>query len=281
MSPSGSRITAARLWRLLQELPERYTAVLPHLAAARVLSGAHLDRLLADEATSLETVGRVRRRILARLTEAGLVSTLQRRIGGARAGSAGLVYALTAAGHKFLALLAGQPMPGRIRHSRTPSVMFLAHSLDIAEIYVQLTEASRDRADFTVPTFRTEPATWWPTADSRHLRPDAYTVLDAGSHQDCWWLEIDRATESPNRLALQIRDYITHATTSGTGPDSYLPGVLFTAPDQQRTNVIRAVIDATPGSDAVLFNVTTHQQAVEVLLAELARPFSESNDHDR
>ncbi len=60
---------------------------------------------------SPETVGRVRRRIMTRLTDLGLVAVLGRRVGGVRAGSVGHLYALTTAGHRFLALINNVPPP--------------------------------------------------------------------------------------------------------------------------------------------------------------------------
>ena len=226
---SGARITPARLRLLAAELPDRYTLPLLHLSRARVLSGAQLDRLLWQPGTAQRTAERARQRTLSRLGQLGLVTTLDRRIGGVRAGSAGYVHVLTPAGHKFAALLTGQQPPRRIRHSRAPGAMFLHHALDIAEIYVQLAEASRD-GGFSVAAFVTEPATRWPTGTGTYLRPDAYTVLATPTYRDVWWLEIDRDTESAPRLRDKLRDYLDHANYGGTGPDGALPRVLVTAP---------------------------------------------------
>ena len=68
---------------------------------------------------------------MTRLFGAGLVTMLTRRVGGARAGSIGHIYALTSAGHTFLALLTGQPPPERRRHTRNPGTPFLTHALAI------------------------------------------------------------------------------------------------------------------------------------------------------
>jgi hypothetical protein len=100
----------------------------------------------------------------------------------------------------FLALHLGQPPQGRIRHSSSPSALFLNHALAVSEIYVQLTEASHT-GRFRVAHFRA-PA-WWPLGNSLYLRPDAYLVLDTGKYKDCWWLEIDRATEPLPRVRVK------------------------------------------------------------------------------
>ena len=78
------RVSSLRLRLLLEELTPRYTAPLPHLARARLLTGAHLDRLLTAPDMSAETTARVRRRIMTRLSGAGLVTMLARRVASSR-----------------------------------------------------------------------------------------------------------------------------------------------------------------------------------------------------
>ncbi len=259
------RLTTARLRQLTAELSPRYTTPLPHLARARALTGAQLDRLLAEPELSGQTVGRVRRRIMARLAHLGLVAMLGRRIGGVRAGSAGHVYTLTTAGHRLLALLDGAPSPARTQPSHNPGALFLTHALTISGIYVDLIEQSRG-GGFQVASFVTEPRCWHSTGNGGNLRPDAYVVLRATAHSDCWWLEIDQATEIVPRLRAKIRTYTDHLTTGGTGPHGVPPRVLLTAPDQQRADAIRTTV---PVSDAAMFTVVTHQRAANLLVAEL------------
>jgi Replication-relaxation len=153
---SSVRVTAARLRQLADELPDRYAAPLLHLSRARVLTGAQLDRLLTEPDLSPDTADRVRRRIMTRLGELGLVATMARRVGGVRAESAGHVHVLTPAGYKLAAVLTGMRTPRRVRHSRAPGPKFVNHAIDIAEIYDQLTESS-PAGTFRVAEFVTEP----------------------------------------------------------------------------------------------------------------------------
>jgi protein involved in plasmid replication-relaxation len=266
MTPS--RLTTARLRQLTEDLPTRYTAALTHLRRARVLTGHQLDRLLAKTEVDPHTTARVRRRIMGRLDQLGLVRMLERRIGGMRAGSTGHVYVLTPAGHTFLALLHREHPPPRIRHFRAPSILFLNHTLAIAEVYVALTEASR-HCDFGVATFTTEPSTWWPLGNGFVLRPDAYTVLTVATHRDCWWLEIDRATESRPRLTTKCNGYLAHATSGGTGPDGVPPHVLFTAPTPHRCTLIADLITGLPPPAQHLFSICLHTRAVDHLITAL------------
>jgi hypothetical protein len=145
--------------------------------------------------------------------------------------------------------------------------MFVTHALDIAEIYVQLTEHSR-AGRFRVAAFITEPNSWWQESGV-FLRPDAYTRLATPTHRDCWWLEIDRDTESVPRLREKLRDYTDHAESGGTGPDSVPPRVLFTAPTPRRRAVISDLITGLPLPAAELFTVCEYTEAVHQLSTAL------------
>jgi len=209
---------------------------------------------------------------MARLASLGLIAMLGRRVGGVRAGSAGHVYALTSAGHTFLALLDGEPSPGRIRHAETPGPLFLAHALTISGIYVDLIEHSRQNG-FNVATFATEPHCWHPTGNGRYLRPDAYTVLQTTTHADYWWLEIDTGTESPRRLRAKARRYTDFLTSGGVGPHGYPPHVLITTPDRQRTDTVtRAVTSPCAEEPSAALTITTHHHAAKFMNTELDQP---------
>lgn len=265
-------ISPARLTQLAGDLPARYTTALLHLAPVRVLTGAHLDQLLAEPDTTPETTARIRRRIMTRLTELGLVMILQRRVGGVRAGSTGHIYTLTPAGYRFLAIIQGQLCPPRSRPSATPSALFLSHTLAVSNIYVQLITTSRDHNDLWLVRFVIEPACWQATAGGGYLKPDAYCVLSTATHQDCWWLEIDQATEHLPRIARKCRDYLDFLTHGGLGPDQVPPRVLFTTPDTDRRNALQKMITTLSKHCDRMISVTTHSDAAQFLITELLTP---------
>jgi len=211
---------------------------------------------------------------MTRLHDLGLVTTLQRRIGGARAGSAGHVYTLTPAGHRFLAIAQGEPRPPRMRPSTTPSTLFLAHTLAISDIYVQLITASRDHHDVHLATFTTEPQCWWPIGHGDYLKPDAYLVLQTAIHRDCWWLEIDQETESLPRIKRKCRTYLDYLTHGGLGLDGVPPRILFTVPSPQRAHAINGVIVALTSKTTAdqLICVVIHESASKLLITELVTP---------
>lgn len=201
---------------------------------------------------------------MTRLAEAGLVTMLERHVGGVRAGSAGHIYTLTTAGHRFLALLNGAPEPPRKQPSPVPGDLFLTHTLTISGLYVDLIEQSRGGA-FDVHTFTTEPACWHPIGNGTTLRPDAYAILRAGQRGQCWWLEIDAGTEIVPRLRAKIRTYRDHFNSGGLGPDDVPPRLLFTAPDQARSNLISGLLSSSDDTTAV----TTHSDAAAYMIGEL------------
>jgi len=263
--------TTASLTTLVDQLSERDQAILADLERTRVLTGAQLQRL---HFTAIDAASRARdrRRVLTRLTDLDLVSTLDRRIGGIHAGSTGHIYTLTPAGRRFLAWQRGQQVPKRLRRFRTPGAPFLTHALAISDIYVALVEASRHQ-DFQVSTFQGEPACWHPVGNGRYLHPDAYTVLATAAHQDCWWLEIDQATESLPRIKRKCCAYLDFLTRGGLGPDDVPPRILFTTPDVDRCDAIHKVITKVSTTETdQLINVITHEDTGKFLITELAEP---------
>src|ERR1700737_5012917 len=102
--PGRAAIGIRQLDRLSQLLSDRGRKILVDLGRVRVLSGNHLTRLHFSS-LSIHTRDRLRRRVMQRLLDLGLVTTLDRQIGGVRAGSSGLIYALSAAGQRALALI--------------------------------------------------------------------------------------------------------------------------------------------------------------------------------
>jgi len=252
----------------IDQLSDRDHTILTDLERVRVLTGAQLQRLrFADIAPSSRA--RDRRRVLTRLADHGFVSTLDRRIGGVRAGSAGHVYRLTPTARRLFDMQREQPT----RRPRTPGAPFLTHALTVSDIYVTLIEASRIN-DFCVSTFDTEPACWYATGNGVYLKPDAYLVLATSTYKDCWWLEIDRATESKPRIKHKIQNYIDHLTIGGTGPDGIPPRILFSVPDHQRTQAISTVITTLAAETRIdqMVCVTTHADAPRFLIKELAEP---------
>src|SRR5918911_3628341 len=109
------------LAQLRERLSERDVQVLRSVAEHRFLRTRQIEALHFDDHASDLAGARVCRRVLARLTEERLLTRLQRRVGGVRAGSASFVYTLGPVGRR---LLDDPP-----RRTAEPSAAFLAHTL--------------------------------------------------------------------------------------------------------------------------------------------------------
>lgn len=266
---SGSRLSQRRLAELAGELSERDRAVLAALRTAGVLSGSQLERLgFTDIAASAR--GRIRRRVLGRLVTVGLAVTLERRVGGVRAGSAGLLYVPSGAGQRLL----GDESEGRSARYRTPATpgpLFLAHALAVSEIFVSTVEAVRRLPDVWLETFRVEADARWPTGDGAGdvLRPDALAVLSRGNVEDVWWLEVDRGTESRPRLTAMLQRYLDFAGSGEAGPRGVVPRVLVSVVDGRRLRIVRSLAGRLPEPAGELFVVCREGDVADRLLHEL------------
>lgn len=261
------RLSAPALERLLDLLSERDREILGSLKKVRVLTGGQLERLhFAD--LSPASLSRTRRRVLARLVALGLVATLERRVGGVRAGSAGLVYALNASGQRAVSLLAPETADGvRARRPWTPGELFLRHGLDVSEMFVLLRE--RERAgELELAGFSTEPDCWHSNGMGGVIKPDGYVVLRAIGREveDCWWVEVDRATVSLTTLRSKLLAYVDFAITGQLGPDGVTPRVLVTVPHERRLEQVREVVAALPEPAGQLIWVEGFEGAVGRLI---------------
>ena len=255
----------------------RGRAILADLARVRVLTGAQLDALHFPggggdgQSAGLESWSRVRRRVMDRLAELGAVVTLDRRIGGVRAGSAGNVYALSVTGQRVLPVLGITSDRSRqIRTPATPGERFLAHSLDVSALYVALRVAERNR-QVIVGDYLTEPACWFSAGYGGVLKPDSYTHLrrHGADVADSWWIEVDRATTSLPTLHRKLLSYVDYADTGGLGPAGVMPRVLVTTPHPRRREDVTELIRRLPHPADRLITSVLHPDAVTELVRHL------------
>jgi hypothetical protein len=267
---AAGRSSLSSVERIVDSLSQRDRAVVADVARTRVMTGGQITRLHFSD-LSLATRERTRRRVLARLVALDVVTTLERRIGGVRAGSSGLIYSLGVAGQRALPLLAADNLPeppARIRRPWTPGRLFLAHSLAGTELYVRLREHER-AGDLRLAAFSVEPAAWWPSGMGGLVKPDAYALLHATEVQDSWWVEVDRATESLPTIRRKLLAYVDFARTGQLGPDGVTPRVLVTAPHGTRRSAITDLVKQLPPPADALFRVALHDQAAAFLVAML------------
>lgn len=249
------RVSAARVRRVGASLTDLDRQVVEILDTVNLATAGQLRRVLWGDGTSQ---ARQSRRQLAKLTELQVVARLGRRIGGAAAGSEGWVYSLDVVGHRL------RERPGRPRRPRTPGLTFLAHTVAITECYVQLREVEH-QGQIELQDFETEPRCWrsftGPGGTRHILKPDATVVVGTGPFIDHWYLEIDRATENPQRVADKAAEYVAHYHS---GREQALrevyPKVLWVVPDERRKERLVAVLGAQRPENWRLFQVCTEDQ---------------------
>jgi hypothetical protein len=97
-------LSARGVLALGERLSERDVAIMRQIAELRLMSARQIQAVHFPtlEHGSQPAATRARQRVLARLIRERLLTSLERRIGGVRAGSAGLVLALGAVGQRVL-----------------------------------------------------------------------------------------------------------------------------------------------------------------------------------
>lgn len=244
-------------------------ALLDALATVRVATVAQLARIAAGEyhASDPDTATRTVRKNLARLMTFGLVRRFINTARDRKIGPSGYIFVLTNIG----ARLAGRPEALELRQRKIwhPSHAFLDHWLAITDLYADLrTEAAH--GDVTIREFHTEgdaKRIYRDSYGSQHmLRPDALVRLTSGDTRVSWFVELDRATESPRRIADKCRRYRAYELTDlEYRQHGVSPGVAFIVPDGHRFEVIQQVIAFQPPEARGLFWVTTKADAIKTL----------------
>ena len=205
--------------RMLEELDEsilveRDKAILRSLLSLRYLLTSQVRRLHFAESTNPSAGLRAATRVMNKLQGYGLVVSLQRRIGGARAGSNSYCWTLTEAGARVLHINVDSYTHRKRAHE--PSLYFVRHTLEVAEVYIQLNEIS-NRHHLELIKTELEPTCWrghtGMDGKPATLKPDMFAVVDGGSYQDSFFIEVDLATESPVIVLDKCRRYAHYCRT--------------------------------------------------------------------
>lgn len=251
-----SASTAGRPHR--DELSERDLAVIRSVAEHRFLTASQVEALhFWDHATSLAGA-RVCRRVLGRLARDRLLARLSRRVGGVRAGSASFVYALGSEGGRLLA--------GEGYRVTEPSSLFLDHTLAIVDARIALEVAARERL-FDLAEVEIEPTSWRRFSGAggspAFVKPDLYAVTGRAEYEDCWFIEIDRGTESPQAIGRKCRAYDLY-WRSGLEQAAHgtYPLVLWVVPNERRAQKIRGIIARARNLNSDLFRCTVSEHLV-------------------
>lgn len=262
---AGRRAGRHGLAVIRKGLSSRDIAILQSIDTHRFLTSRHLQVLHFADHGSLLAGTRATNRVLRRLAGLRLISHLERRVGGIRAGSASYVWQLASAGTRLL-----DADRGSARHrSREPSLRLLDHTLAVADIHVALFEAAHGGA-LELVRLEIEPHSWrrflGTGGEQRLLRPDLAIVTAQGDFEDHWFVEADLGTEHPPTVVRKCQLYEAYRAT-GAEQDAHgvFPRVLWVVPNDSRANKLTAAICAAK-LDLGLFRVCTTEQLVGIVL---------------
>lgn len=259
---SRAYVTKRVVAAVASQMNDRDRHVLETVARLNLVS-EHQLRVLRGAQSASER--RLLRLDLAGLVDQQALARLDRRVGGERAGSDGYVYALGILGQRLV-----RPN-GRVpRTPWTPLPNHLRHALAVSQLYVDLVVASTESA--SLRSFDAEPACWRSFSGyggaRSILKPDAFTTIVLDGYEDCYFVEIDCATESTPRIIEKAKTYV-HYYQSGREQDrrGVFPLVVWIAPHERRRVQITEALAKLDADHWRLFAATTADTSAKQLLA--------------
>ena len=274
LSSAGSRspyLTVRNLTKLVETLSQRDLDIVSTLKRVRVATGSQLQRLHYVDGTARSNARRTQRD-LRRLVELSVLARFGRIVGGRDGGgSTQSVYVLDRAGQR---LAAGRGPAGgkRVERPWTPGHSFVAHGIDVTEVFVSLTELER-AGRLRLMSFAAEPECWrtylGKAAQATTLKPDALiTVRMAGADaDDLYYVEVDRGTHSAASLGRKLAMYCDYFERGG-GEGDVFPRVLVLVPDNDRFTVAVDVAGRQDANCWQLFKVARFADAARVFAEE-------------
>lgn len=256
---TSPRIGADRLVRILESLSSSDVAVLGRLEQHRYLQTDQLARFeFADRPTHLASL-RAAHRSLKRLRQLGLILMLERTIGGTNRGSSAAVWTLTNTGLRASQTAAGDSEQPRRRFAE-PTLIFLRHEVAVADLHLQLIEATRAADDAELHHLELEPTCWrryvGPLGSILTLKPDMSAHVETGRYDSVYFFEVDRATEPPHRIvakSLQYQEY--YRTGDEERRSRVLPLIIWVVPTEARRQQLHRHLTPSNGINPHLYRV--------------------------
>jgi hypothetical protein len=232
-------VSARGVARLRERLSERDQAILRQVGELRLMSGRQIQAIHFPTTAHLSEAAatHARQRVLTRLTRERLLTPLKRRVGGVRAGSAGLVLALGPIGQRVLT------PGGSRRRAYEPILRFFDHTLAASQLAVELNVADRAGV-LELLSWEAEPQSWREFSGlegRRVLRPDAFVSLGSGGYELRWFCEIDRSTESVPTVLRKCQLYADYYQSGReqAAHGGVFPRVCWIVPDELRAERLR------------------------------------------
>lgn len=262
------RLSRRQLEEIGLRLSERDIQIITSIKRYRYLMTSQIQRLHFTYAATSTAALRAASRALKKLKGLGLIDALSRRIGGVRAGSGSLVWYITHAGERLIYLQTHTLTP--TKRFFEPSPQFLAHTLAVADVAVQLTELSRNTKNLTLTALQPEPECWRTYSeygDILALKPDLFAITASGQYEDRWFLEVDLATESPNKIIGKCEKYHRYYRTGLEQQEAEVfPLTVWIVPTTDRKERLIAHIREAFQHQPRLFAVITKDELEHLIL---------------
>ncbi len=250
--------------------------IVASVAAYRFLTTRQISRFHFIDSPSPIAALRSANRVLKKLRELRVLVTLERRVGGVRAGSGAYVWSLSSIGARLLQRISAvEGRPSRYREHE-PSSTFLRHTLAVAEVALRLCEAARGDRIALVGIER-EPDSWRaygaPGGGTARVKPDLAVVTATDDFEDHWFFEIDLATEPPSRVVRSCLNYQDYFHSGAEQQNLGLfPAVVWIVPSTRRENTIERYLRDTETLATRLFRVITLDKLEALLQSGAASP---------
>lgn len=266
-SQTPQRVSRRQLQELDSRLGKRDRELLKAVQQYRYLMTGQIQRLLFTDAANPSAGLRATSRTLKKLSKAGMVSSLSRRIGGVRAGSGSLIWYLTHAGERLLRLHDAKAFP--VRRHFEPSPYFLAHTLAIAETALQLMEICQ-KHEPKITALQLEPECWRTYSNagiSLSLKPDLFAITTTEEYEDRYFIEVDLDTESPAKIIEKCQRYHAYYRSGLEQEESEMfPLTVWIVPSTSRKEKLIRHLREAFEKQAKLFAVITGNELERLIL---------------
>jgi hypothetical protein len=261
---SATRIGRTEIQHLAGQLSERDWAITRFIHQHRYATTSQLRRHFFATHASQSAATRACIRVLDRLLTQRVLTRLERRVGGVRHGSAAFIWCLDVIGDRL-----SRAENGTRRRVHEPSFAFLAHTLAVTEIHVQLHEAGSTGA-FRLAAVQVETEAWRayvaPSVAKSILKPDLMVTVGSDDYDDHWYVEIDLGTESLPVLLRKCSAYEDYRRTGRAQAEhGVFPRVLWVLLDSARVARLTAAIAAEPRLSDRLFTCIIAEDLITTL----------------
>lgn len=267
-------VSKKQLNTLFQATTEREFKILEVLNVAKFMTTDQLKRQLFTGLKTDLAAKRATNRVSRKLENEGLIAKLPRRVGGfyreKNGGSSESVWYLTDVGYKVLRLKKPKLPPGRKRPP-APNVLFLEHQLMITEVatYFREMELSQKIEQLN---FEFEPNCWrgfLNAGEPVSLKPDLFAKLVNTGYDEAYFIEVDRATESVQKIFKKCQTYVSYFNTGIEEKTTGLtPYIVWVVPNHKRQEQIEKMLREKLPEVSVLFTVIMAEELKMLILGE-------------